>query len=324
MPTANEFKPFIDRFVNRSQFSDKLHFTMDDIKKAIEEQHKAKQQAEEVARQAALKRELIMRTWIDQGGPKSPVGLPLDANFPVVESGGQVKVQFRGGSMAIQGKDVVVAPERHVVVTFEGYALVVRQEKGDEVYGTLTTLVPSTGEKREHILRQVTLGPSDSHRVNHLSLVLYEGPPVDLQIGLSLFENDSGPRDEIRKRVASYVSDAISKTGDILTSTGVSTAAGVAIKSMEIEAVNGRSFLDIATGMLGGLIVDILGMGDDVYQPIFFIISHHEMMNAPPPQQLKCWNDPKILNYTHTFTAISSDDGDDKGQIATAFLIKPK
>lgn len=273
-------------------------------------------------------REKIMQHWLQTGGSKSPVGLPMDPNFPVFRSGNIRTTQFRGGRITFNDADaqVVQSDLHHAVVTFEGIGLEIRQERGDEIYGSLHVQIGSTGFRKELTLGEVTLGPDANNRIQQYGMVLYEGPPTDLNIVLSVVENDSGNRaavrDEVRKRVAE-----IFKTAEDAASAGqLGDAAQRAASSLNTENLASSSLKGWLITGVADIVNAILGMGDDPYNPVGFTITAAELQAIPPLRQYRCSSDPRTLNFTdpHRHIATCRDDGGDVGQISALFSVRAR
>lgn len=73
-------------------------------------------------------RDKIMQKWIKIGGSQSSVGLPLDPNFPIKETGDNFEVEFRGGNLKLNNVNAEIDESglHHVRVTFEGFGLEIR------------------------------------------------------------------------------------------------------------------------------------------------------------------------------------------------------
>ena len=215
----------------------------------------------------------------------------------------------------------------HVVVTFEGFGLEIRQEQGDEIYGSVHGLVGSQGYTKEFVVPEQELGPEGNNRIAQLGIVLWEGPPIDLGIVLSLAEHDNGDRETVRKEIRDRVKQVSEKAGQVLAGGalggGAAQNAGVA---MQAESSQSESLWDWVRNGIADLIDKILGLGDDPYNPIGFTISEAMMRNIPPLQKYRCSNDPILLDVTEGLAKMmrSKDNADDLGQITACFTIRPK
>jgi hypothetical protein len=268
----------------------------------------------------------IMKKWIEMGGPKSSVGLPVDPNFPIKQTGDNLEVEFRGGSLKLNNVNAEIDESglHHVSVTFEGFGLEMRQESGDEIYGQLVAQIGSTAFKRELVLPEVTLGPEDNNRIAQYSMLLYEGPPVDLNIVLSLTEHDSGDREAVRAQVRQKVGEFFDSAQNLAAGGVAGPAAQRAAQSLSAESLASSSLKDWMIDGAGDLINDLLGMGDDPYNPVGFTIYASEMQSVPPLRQYRCWSDPRVIDHTHARKTTCRDDGGDLGQITALFSVRPR
>jgi hypothetical protein len=210
-----------------------------------------------------------------------------------------------------------------VIVTFQGYALEIRQEEGgDTLYGAIEVLNPIKRTSIHHDI-PVFQTNEDSNRTVKVPLVLYEGPPAAITVIVSMNESDAGAgsremaRTEIRnacKRVLEVGVDHAVNSSDVTrqvidefaTETGVKQAAQSWLEKGADAAVEA-----------------IFGMSDDPYNPGVISISASEMMQIPPVQQYSRQDDPSIIiDYTHRITIQGRDHEDDIGQIALLFLVK--
>lgn len=272
-----------------------------------------------------LARRAILDKWAEQGGPASSVGLPLDPQFSLVSIPGGSQVNFRGGSMKVMDRNpgVVNIESRRVVVTFEGYGLEIRQESGDELYGTLDCKVGSTGYKQSFDLLQVELGPEDSNRIYQSSIVLWDGPPADINIVASLAENDEGNREEVRQRMRQRIGQIFQAGAGLVGASVVPGAESIAAQSsLAAESASNDSLVTWALNGISDLIGEVLGLGDDAYNPAALTITANEMMQVPPLQTYRCWSDARTIPFTHSRTVTCRDDGGDVGQITVLFRVR--
>lgn len=273
-------------------------------------------------------RDAFKQRWLATGGATSPLGLPVDPSFPVMKSGDNAyNCEFRGGQLRFNSNDgsIEQSAMNHVVVTFEGFGLEMRQEDGDEIYGSVNVQIGTTGFKQDFVVPEQNLGPSGNNRIAQLGITLYEGPPVDLNILLTLVEHDSGDRATVRNDVKNRFKQ-IFQQAEAAASAGAAAAgaSGSALKALQAESASSSDLKTWLIEETGGLIADVLGMGDDPYNPVGFTIPSAEMLNIPPLRQYRCSSDPKLLNWTHSRMSTCRDDADDIGQISALFRVRPK
>jgi hypothetical protein len=269
-------------------------------------------------------RAAILDKWRELDGPRSPVGLPLDPNFVLTNAPDGCMMDFRGGSMHVMDNNpgVVNIETRRVVVTFEGFGLEQRQEKGDELYGTLDCNVGSTGYRRSFDLAQVELGPDDDNRIYQSPIVLWDGPPADINIVAALVENDSGDREEIRNDIRERVRQIFELGSKLAGGIAPGRESDAVFSSLGSESAAAGSLWDWLITAGGDVIDHILGLGDDPYNPAGLTITAEEMRQIAPEQTYTCWNDPRSIPYTHRRTITGTDDGGDVGQITVLFRVR--
>jgi hypothetical protein len=273
---------------------------------------------------ANLSHQRIKQHWLESGGADSPVGLPKDPVFPMQHEDGHYMVEFRGGDIRIRdnGQGLVLNATRRVAVVFEGFGLEIRQESGDEIYGTLSCKVAGTEYRQDFVLPEVQLGPEDNNRISQPGLVLYEGPPTSLNILLALVEHDDGPRDEIREATRQRFRQVLETAGETVAAGLPGDAASIVSSVTRKEAVASGDLFEWLANAAADLIFEVLGMGDDPYTTVGLTITAAEMENPPPVMEYRCWADPRVLPYTHARTTLSRDDGGDTGQITAVFRVE--
>jgi len=273
--------------------------------------------------QARLARKKIMEHWQAGGAADSKLGLPVDSGFPVLESGGGYLCEFRGGRVHISGDNGALTEDLsgQVIVTFEGFGLEMRQEDGDEIFGSVNCQIGTTGYKQDFVVPEQNLGPKGNNRIAQLGIVLYEGPPVNLNILLTLVEHDSGDRakvrDEVKKRFNQIFNEARSAAG------AAAGAPSEAMAASKDESESSDSLQGWLIDSAAGFINDLFGMGDDPYNPVGFTISHGEMSNPPSLRTYRCSSDPKSLEFNFSRISTCRDDADDIGQISALFSARP-
>src|SRR5215211_4888196 len=131
-----------------------------------------------------------------------------------------------------------------------------RQESpSDEVYGTVNAIVRPSGEFISHKFpgdRSTFEMGERGERIVTVAVPVYSGPPVPLDLMVTLAEHDSGNIDAYKRRVAAAVAQAAGAVAASFTS-GASAAAQPIIDELA------RGLMDVAA--------DVLGTADDVYNP---------------------------------------------------------
>lgn len=290
------------------------------------EQLRHQEQMHEATQRYRRDRQTLIDRWRVLGGPASPLGLPLDPAFPLNSLPNGAKVVFRGGALKVRNNDpgVVEVVTESVIVSFEGFGLDIRQERGDELYGTLDCKIGSTGYRQSFDLPQVELGPEESNRVFQSSIVLWDGPPADINIIASLAEHDEGDREQVRQMVRGRVRQIFEK-GQQAMGALVPGSETTAVKSaLASESISNNSLQDWLIDGIGDLVNDVLGLGDDLYNPVGLTITAAEMRQFPPLQTYHCWSDTRTIPFTHSRTVTCRDDGGDPGQVTMLFLVRKK
>lgn len=276
----------------------------------------------------AFARERIKREWLRMGGPASQLGLPLDPKFPLLRTNdGGYQIQFLGGNLNTTDANPLVRPSAgtRVIVRLEGIGLIVKQESDpDELYGSISVQIP-TLDRNDHIdFPNIELGPKSNNRVWNNGLILYEGEPRFINIMINMSESDA---DANRDRVRRMARDAATRLYEEA-KRKAAQAAGIDAETITNNTLIRQTGLDdmakeYAEQGAQDLLDLIFGSGDDPYGVGHLSISGTEMMNPPPLKQFKCWDDPKLVDYTHQVIVEGYDDGDDRGVIALLFSVKP-
>lgn len=271
----------------------------------------------------------IIKHWQAQGGPASPLGLPLDDAFPVEAAGGGYLVPFRGGSIHIDGNlntlNNDLAPACRL--TFEGLILHSRQETSpDEIYGAGgyrvgSILMGNQVMTGNFIVPEVRLGGKDSRntRVWPTSQEIYRGPPVGLELFIALREHDSGDRQEVRNKVKAIIDEGAKNVA-------VALGAGVAGSSLAQvgrtgEQIGQSTFGQWLSDAAADFITDFFGLSDDPYNPGGISITAEEMM-SPPPLAVAGHNvDNKKITYTHKIDMSGTDDSGAVGHCSAYFRL---
>lgn len=274
-------------------------------------------------------RQKIIDSWRNQGGPSSPLGLPVDDSFPIQVAGGGYLVPFRGGNIQIDSELRVLNNElgSPCHVTFEGLILHSRQETSpDEIYGAGGFRVGSilVGDRvltGNFIIPEVKLGGKDARntRVSKMSQEIYRGAPVGLELFVSISEHDSGDREDVRRKVRTLIDEGAKN---------VATALGAGIAGGDLAQL-GRVGEQISQGSFGGwlrnaaadLITDLFGLSDDPYNPGGVVITAEEMTSPPPLMVAGHQLDNKVIMYTHRVDMSGIDDAGDVGNCSAYFRV---
>lgn len=273
-------------------------------------------------------RERIKREWLRMGGPASQLGLPLDPKFPLLKTNdGGFQIQFLGGNLNTTDANPAVRPSAGttVIVKLEGIGLIVKQESDpDELYGSISVQVPTLDRKDDIDFPNIKLGPDSNNRVWNDGLILYEGEPRFINMMINMSESDA---DANRDRVRRMARDAAAQVYEEA-KRAAAQAAGIDAETVTNNTLVKQSKLDemarkYAEEGAQDLLDWIFGTGDDPYGVGHLSISGTEMMNPPPIKQFKCWDDPKLVDYTHQVIVEGYDDGGDRGVIALLFSVKP-
>ncbi len=275
---------------------------------------------------AAMAREKILRHWLKQSQQFiSNVGMPSHRDAPIYRSKGRYCMDFGGATLSTlfskNDDDINVTPTRRVQVTFQGYGLEQRQEKGDELYGVLTGNIGSLGYTKHWDLAEEKLGPASNNRISQHAILMHEGAPMDLNIVFAMIERDHGNMQKIRNQIKEALNDAVKEAASLATA-----AAGSANKSVknkfDAQSLASSNLYKWALGGAAALITWIFGLKDDPYNPGTFMIPAADMLRIPPVREYRCAKDPRVLRYTHRITVQGRDDGGDLGVITALFLVR--
>jgi hypothetical protein len=301
------------------------------IKEALE-QAKEEDRAEQEARtfqllqrerqtRLAAARAGLERAWTRMGGPASPVGLPMGGQVTVKEAGvagsWTYSADFRGGTIHLSNDGSTGQSDSQVKVFIDlvGLECQVRQEGTDEIYAVVSVVGPS-----DHAIAStrvpgggtINMGP-DGMRINlPTTSLLSDGTLQDYYVWAALVENDSGDVDVIAKKIA----DKFASTA----ATALGAATGVPAEAI----ADSESFKENLITGLAWVFGDVLGMGDDPYDPESFRLFWGDLKAGTPAVQpaYSRSDDPrKIEGWTHRLILSGVDDGGDHGQYAVYFKV---
>ncbi|RQP23646.1 hypothetical protein [Piscinibacter terrae] len=265
-------------------------------------------------------REKIQAQYVALGGAASALGLPIDPAMPLASAGKSFLMNFRGGTIRLDDADGVpsVQVEDRITLRFVALECQIRQEKTDEMYGSVSILVPGiqvAGSIPHETVKfpdegdgTLDFGP-DGLRITQMSQQLYSGPPTDLVIGCHLIEHDSGDVGEVKQAIRESV-DALAKT--------LSGVAGVDAEHLTSQ----QDFLGKLSEFVLNAISNFLGASDDAYDPGATVL-HWQDLKARNFQRkiLSRSDDPRQVAYTHSLVLSGRDDGGDVGRYAFYFEV---
>lgn len=299
-----------------------------DTLKELKEEDRAEQEArtlqllqrERQARIAAA-RASLERAWTRMGGAAAPVGLPMGGQIKVTESGTpgswNYSADFRGGSIHLSndGSAGISDSQTKVFIDLVGIECQVRQEGTDEIYAVVSVLGPSNhtiASTRVPGGGTISMGP-DGLRINlPTTPLLHDGTLQDYYVWAALVENDSGDVDVIAKNIVDkFASAAASALGS---ATGVPAEAVADSESFKQNLITG----------LAWVFGDILGMGDDPYDPDSFPLFWGDLKAGTPLLQppYSRSDDPRVIQgWTHRLILSGVDGGGDHGQYAFYFKV---
>jgi hypothetical protein len=263
-----------------------------------------------------LERAKILEKYNQLGGRISSLGLPADAQMPVFNTGTSFRMNFRGGHIDLPaGSDKPVAVKRfRAEIWWMGIECQIRQEGTDEIYGGIGVLVPGSGLSKTEKFSDDTdgtwdMGP-DGMRIINTARLLYNGPPMDIVLTVSLIEHDSGDQSEVKNKIA----DAIAKAAQ-------SMAVLAGIPAEATSATQGW-VNDLSLGLVSA-VGNALGVNDDRYPPQQLRIRWPEIQGRQFVRKTARRNDdPRTIEYTHVITVTGFDEARDRGQYALYFDVR--
>ena len=280
-------------------------------------------EAEREAKLAAARVQMT-KFWDHIGGPKSLAGLPVGQTINVTRRKGLGKAKsfyeadFRGGPMKIMENgtfDGVAQEFTSVNISLKGIECQIRQEKTDEIYGVISVFGPSSNlivTKRVPAEGIVSFGPKGLRIVSLDLPLVVEGVMQNYVVVAALIENDSGDVDVIARKVADKLSSAAAAA--IGAATGVPAEAVADSESFKENLVTGFAWV----------FGNVLGMGDDAYNPGTFDIPWAQIQQGSFPVQptVRRNDDPRTIStWTHQLILSGRDDAGDIGQYSLYFNV---
>ncbi len=246
----------------------------------------------------------INQRYAELGAYSSRLGLPTGEVRP--DGNGGYVMEFRGGSIGDDGNGDTWAESRlRAEVWMVGVQCILKQEVVDEVYGSITALMPSFGGSSVNMIPEASYR-HDGERISNYRIKIYDGPPADLLITGNLKEKDNSV--EIvgyKAKVEEWANKAIAAFGG---------AVGSAAESMSAN----NEFISDITSMFFSLISKIFGLDDDPYPPASINIFANDMIYNNYGHYNRTFKS-RSVNFTHSFDLVGFDQGGDKG-IYTFFL----
>jgi len=174
------------------------------------------------------------------------------------------------GPPVISSDDPYVIMRLTVHLWLVGIECGIRQESGDEIYGSVGLIVPSTRTSSTvHFPDGAEYLPmgADGARIVSLQMHLYEGPPADIVLSSVLIEHDSGDMGEYKRRIAEAINQA-AQAG----------AAALGVPA-EATAANQGWLNDLSLG-LANLLLGWVGADDDAYTPQATRVAAKDILTA--------------------------------------------
>jgi len=259
----------------------------------------------------------IQKKYAQLGGKKSQLGLPLYPATGVQSSGNTYFMDFRGGRIEITDplseNPAIAYKMRFIEVWWVGLECRIRQEKTDEIYGTVAAIIPGSGMSNTHKFpgdrEYWDMGP-DGQRIVQVGVPLYKGPPMSLTLVGSLVEHDSGNIEAYKQKIAQVIADAAK---------GLAVYAGVPAEAVAAD----QGFInDLSLGLVNG-VSSILGADDDPYVPQVHLLHAFDILKRNYTRQtLHRADDPHFLEYTHSIVVSGIDQGNDRGEYAFYFDVR--
>ncbi|MFD9339528.1 peptidoglycan-binding protein [Streptomyces sp. NPDC060028] len=198
-----------------------------------------------------------------------------------------------------------------VKVVWTGLECRIRQEGEDEIFGTVQLITGMTPQPPVKFpdSGKLLFGPP-GERIFTAQRLLYSGPAQDISVSAALVEWDSGDVEQQKEVVAQAVSAAA--TAAIAALTG--GAGGVA-----------KPLIDLLAGALVDFVADeVLGIGNDVYNPSAIFLSKDRLLDANARRQtLQRPDDPRTLQFTDAVIISGTDDAGDPGVYALYLDVQP-
>ncbi|AZO63040.1 hypothetical protein EJ078_30290 [Mesorhizobium sp. M1A.F.Ca.IN.022.06.1.1] len=224
------------------------------------------------------------------------------------------RADFRSGSIRYLSGITETVPGDWCRVWWTGLECGVRQESEDEVYGTVFCHAPGRAALPNVVIvpggnNTFNMGPPGT-RVVSSAVLLYEGPLVNVTIGATLIENDSGDVEEISQEVAQKIVQG-----------GAALLGGLV--GAPADAIADQTWYQEGIGLAVGLVLDgIFGIGDDPYTPQSIFVPWQEIAEFRPPQSYQRPGNPQIITYSKFVDLTGTDDGGDFGHYRFYYMFE--
>jgi hypothetical protein len=280
----------------------------------------------------------ILEKYRQLGGLLSPLGLSINEEL-VAQDNPAIKptspdgfiANFRGGRIKIStpGEIAVAEQTKNVKIFFVGLECRIRQEKSDEILGTVGVIIPSTKSSTPHHFPEgkefFDMG-EDGSRIVKLEQLIYEGVPADIILNCILVEHDSGDIEKYKQKAAEALEKGIK--------------AGITLIGVPAEATAAdQGFIgDISVGIVNAL-SSVLGADDDLFTPqalripakdilVGFGVKSGEIKGIPfpfpdrPPLERSDTPGIKLEHNLDPVTVSGVDQGGDVGNYGFYFKIE--
>ncbi|MEV6977470.1 peptidoglycan-binding protein [Kitasatospora sp. NPDC093806] len=200
-----------------------------------------------------------------------------------------------------------------VKVMWTGLECQIRQEKKDEVFGTIQLIA---GTSPQPVIKfpdggggTYLLGPP-GQRMVAVQQPLYSGPAQDLTVSATLVEFDSGDVTEEKKAIAEAVSKAAAAA------VAAFAGGGVAAIALPLIGLLSEAFVN--------LVADVFGVKDDPYNPGAIALTQAQLLSADSRRQTRTRpDDPRTLEFTDTIVLTGVDDAGDIGKYVFYLDVRP-
>ncbi|MFD6391155.1 hypothetical protein, partial [Nocardia sp. NPDC060259] len=260
-----------------------------------------------------LARQAIENHWLAAGGPLSTVGLPVGPSISPYAIDGGFQADFRSGGIRILDVDPEIVPGDWVRIWWVGLECAIRQEGEDEIYGTVFCHAPGRAAKANVVIfpggnETLEMGEPGA-RIAKTNELLYEGPLVNVTLGVTLIENDSGDVEEISQEISNKITEA-----------SASLLAG--LTGVPAEAIDNQTWYRDGIGAIVGLVLDdLFGIGDDEYLPASKLVQWQKLAKFAEPGSYQRPGEPQVIDaFNDIIDASGVDDAGDRGHYRFFFL----
>src|SRR5262249_12191529 len=127
--------------------------------------------------------------------------------------GTSFRMSFRGGDITLlsDAQEAVATPHIRCEIWWTGLECQKKQEGKDEMYGVVGVLIPGTGLSNSVKFPDDGGGRwdmGDDVRIINTGSRLYNGPPTDIVLTVSLIEHDSGDTTTAKRKIADVIAKA--------------------------------------------------------------------------------------------------------------------